>query len=86
MRQGSAVSSFLSAAAGFAGAASDVLWPRRCEACGRPSSSGPVCQECRAALPLRGEEGCCAVCGKTLLEGEGAAGTAAPVCPRCAKV
>ena len=59
-----------------------LLYPQGCAVCGAP---GPdlLCAACRARIPVRTMEGCCELCGKTLLDNERAAGTAAPVCHAC---
>lgn len=64
----------------------ELLYPTECPACGRPSGGdGALCEDCRAALPIRTQENCCAICGKTLLADERAAGTAVAECAQCHK-
>lgn len=64
----------------------ELLYPTDCPACGRPAGSGKaLCEDCRAALPIRTLENCCVLCGKTLLADERAAGTAAAECAQCHK-
>lgn len=60
----------------------DLLFPPVCALCGG-AAAGHLCDACAAGIVPRDPRLCCAVCGKTLLEDEGAAGTAEPVCRRC---
>ncbi len=60
----------------------DLLFPPVCALCGGPAE-GHLCDACAAAIVPRDPRLCCAVCGKTLLEDDRAAGAAAPVCRRC---
>ena len=59
-----------------------LLYPQGCAACGAPGG-GALCAECRALVEVRPAEGCCAICGKTLVERDAALGTAAHVCADC---
>ena len=70
------------AARRLAGDIVSLVWPRVCAACGG-SCEGQVCEACRAAVSVRTSDGCCAICGKTILVSDGAAGTAAPACAGC---
>ena len=45
----------------------DLLFPRACAACGGPGAA-PICESCRARISVRPADGCCRVCGKTLIE------------------
>ena len=72
----------VAAAAARADDVASLLWPRTCAGCGRPSE-GPVCETCRGAVSPRRAGRDCAVCGKTLLATDAAAGTATPVCEHC---
>lgn len=60
----------------------DLLFPRACAACGGPGAA-PICESCRARISVRPAEGCCRVCGKTLIERDDALGTAEPLCLGC---
>ena len=60
----------------------DLLFPRACAACGGPGAA-PICDACRARISVRPAEGCCRVCGKTLVERDDALGTAEPICLGC---
>ena len=55
----------------------DLLFPRACAACGGPGAA-PICESCRARISVRPAEGCCRVCGKTLVARDDALGTAEP--------
>lgn len=59
-----------------------LLYPQGCPACGAPGGAA-LCAECRARVEVRPAEGCCALCGKTLIERDAALGTAAPLCADC---
>ena len=59
-----------------------LFWPRTCAACGE-KCEGQVCESCAAAVSARLPDLCCAVCGKTILASDGAAGTASPTCAGC---
>jgi len=73
---------WVAAAAARAGDVASLLWPRTCAGCGRPCE-GPVCETCRGSVSPRRTGRDCAVCGKTILATDAAAGTAAPVCADC---
>ena len=47
----------------------DVLWPRGCEVCGRPSDrpGRHVCSDCLNRLPFAPVDGCCRRCGRDAL-------------------
>ena len=68
----------------LAGDIASLLWPRTCAGCGAPCEA-VVCEGCRAAVSLRRPDRDCAVCGKTILATDAAAGSAAPVCEACRK-
>lgn len=68
--------------ASAAEAALDLLFPPACELCGAPAR-GHLCAACRAKIAPRDPRLCCRVCGKTLIEGDRAAGTAEPLCAGC---
>lgn len=72
----------LGGAVAFVGDMVSLVWPRTCAGCGRPCD-GPVCETCRGSVSPRDARRDCAVCGKTILATDGAAGTAAPVCAKC---
>ena len=59
-----------------------LLYPQGCPACGAPGAAA-LCDECRARIEVRPAEGCCAVCGKTLVERDEALGGASTVCRAC---
>ena len=59
-----------------------LLYPQGCAACGAPGGDA-LCADCRALVEVRPAEGCCAVCGKTLIERDAALGAAAGVCADC---
>lgn len=59
-----------------------LLYPQGCAVCGAPGDAA-LCDACRARIPIRPAAACCAVCGKTLIERDGALGTAAHVCRLC---
>ena len=59
-----------------------LLYPQGCAVCGAPGDEA-LCDACRARIPIRPAEACCAVCGKTLIERDAALGTAAHVCRLC---
>ena len=61
-----------------------LLYPQGCAVCGAPGDAA-LCDACRAKIPIRPAEACCAVCGKTLVERDAALGTAAHVCRLCRK-
>lgn len=48
----------------------DLIWPRACEICGRPSdrSGRHVCAECLMRLPFVPTQGCCRSCGRDVPE------------------
>ena len=52
----------------------DLIWPRRCEVCGRPvdRTGRHVCAECLNRIPFVPSDGCCRICGRAVegLEGE----------------
>ena len=52
----------------------DVLWPRSCEVCGRPSDrpARHVCSDCLNRIPFAPVNGCCRCCGRDAagLDGE----------------
>ena len=52
----------------------DFIWPRTCEACGRPVDrpGRHICSECLNRLPFVPTQGCCRVCGRAAekLDGE----------------
>lgn len=73
---------WLGVAAAFAGDMASLVWPRTCAGCGSPCA-GPVCETCRGSVSPRRPGRDCAVCGKTILATDAAAGTAAPVCAKC---
>ena len=59
-----------------------LLYPQGCAACGAPGGDA-LCAECRAQVEVRPAEGCCAICGKTLIDRDAALGTASSVCRHC---
>jgi ComF family protein len=59
-----------------------LLYPQGCAVCGAPGAAA-LCDACRAKIPIRPAEACCAICGKTLIERDAALGTAAHVCRVC---
>lgn len=59
-----------------------LLYPQGCAACGAPGGNA-LCAECRAQVEVRPAEGCCAICGKTLIDRDAALGTASSVCRHC---
>ena len=59
-----------------------LLYPQGCAACGAPGGEA-LCAECRAQVEVRPAEGCCAICGKTLIDRDAALGTASSVCRHC---
>lgn len=72
----------MSGAASFGRRALDLLFPPVCSVCGGPADEH-LCAACAAAVVPRNDRLCCGICGKTLLDGECAAGAAAPVCAGC---
>ena len=46
----------------------DLVWPRRCEVCGRPvdRAGRHVCADCLNRIPFVPAEGCCRVCGRAV--------------------
>ena len=52
----------------------DVLWPRGCEVCGRPSDrpNRHICSDCLNRIPFAPVDGCCRRCGRDAfgLDGE----------------
>lgn len=52
----------------------DLVWPRRCEVCGRPADRAGrhLCADCLNRIPFAPADGCCRLCGRAVegLEGE----------------
>ena len=60
----------------------DLVWPRRCEVCGRPADRAGrhICADCLNRIPFVPTDGCCRVCGRAV---EGLAGEY--ICEDCGR-